>query len=256
MKTKIEFKTILSVSLKSLILIFGVLGVILAFAADDFLMIDVLMYFTVQSNIIVVILSGIFLFLELYKIKTKRNLVNQTLLKIKYALTVAITLTLIIFFSIIAPFTPVWFAFNAESIMMHLIVPILTVTDFFLFDFDVKLTNKTAPFYTVIFPFCYFIYTVIFIYFNFTFFGSPAPYYFLDYRMLGWFTFSQNGPGTFYWIIFLMSFILGLSYLYKYLIHLRKKAVSNTQENKAEKGLSYDEAEVAAAVDSETKNNT
>lgn len=246
-------KIIISIFFKMLIIIFGILGIYFALKDDDFTTLDVLNFFTIQTNIAIILLSAVFLVLEILQLILKKNLVHKILLYIKFAFTVEITLTFLMFFTVIAPFTQLDFAFNIESIFTHLVVPSLSISEFFLFYYNIKLSSKSAVIYSLIFPLCYFIYITILINFGVTFFGAGAPYYFFDYKTLGWFSFSENGPGTFYWVLFLMGVVVGLSILYKRLIILRQKSADKSRKTieqalKTEKKPPQDEA--AATKDS------
>ena len=98
------FKTVLKIALKASLAIVGILGIIFtaqssAFTGggSDFF------FFTVQSNIFIIVMSLLFLVNDVMLLVNKKSFVNQTLLLIKYVATVAITITFIVFFTLLAP---------------------------------------------------------------------------------------------------------------------------------------------------------
>lgn len=39
----------------------------------------------------------------------------------------------------------------------------------------------------------------------------PVPYFFLNYRLNGWFTVSTTSIGTFWWVLILMGLLVGMA---------------------------------------------
>ncbi|SEF66344.1 Pr6Pr family membrane protein [Lachnospira multipara] len=86
----------------------------------------VFMYFTIQSNIAVAIISLI----GCFKISSKKE-ISRLWQVIKFVGTVAITLTGIVFCFVLAP-TLGQAAWNAQNVLTHVVVPITSVVDFFV----------------------------------------------------------------------------------------------------------------------------
>ena len=98
------FKTVLKIVLKASLAIVGTLGIIFTAQSSAFMGGgSVFFFFTVQSNIFIIGMSLIFLVNDVMYLVNKKSFVNQTLFMIKYVATVAITITFIVFFTMLAP---------------------------------------------------------------------------------------------------------------------------------------------------------
>ena len=221
----------LSILLNVLIFIFSVTGFFLScyFARRDGYShwLTRLLYFTQQSNLWIGITSLIFAIM-LMKNDTKHL---KTISIFKYIFTVSITITGIIFCSILAPFADfnVW---TFSSILTHVIVPLLSIFDFFTNRNILKIDRKYIS-YTIIPPFIYFIFTAILCVLKIDFGrGDPYPYFFMNfYSEVGLFGFIAKWPpqiGSFYWFVFFFIFIYLLSVAYQKLHTL----LSNKKEEK------------------------
>ena len=181
-----------------------------------------LLYFTQQSNLWIGITSFIFA-ITLIRKDTKRL---KTISIFKYIFTVSITITGIIFCSILAPFADynVW---TFASVLTHVIVPLLSVFDFFTNRNLLKIDKKYIR-YTIIPPFIYFVFTSILCLLKIDFGrGDPYPYFFMNfYSEVGLFGFIAKWPpqiGSFYWFVFFFVFIYLLSVSYQKLHTLLSK---------------------------------
>ncbi len=227
LKGKILFNNFTSIILNFFIFIFSILGFILAcvYATRDGYShwSARLLYFTQQSNLWIAFTSlifAVFLIINIYK-----N-INFTIISIfKYIFTVSITITCIIFCVLLAPFADfnVW---TFASILTHVIVPFLSILDFFTNKKIVKL-QKNNIWLALIPPLIYFAITSILCVLMVDFGrGTPYPYFFMDfYSNVGFFGFIAEWPpqiGSFYWILILLALIYMLSLIY-YLIHTRIK---------------------------------
>ena len=175
-----------------------------------------LLYFTQQSNLWIGITSLIFAVMLL------KNNVRESRWKaislFKYIFTVSITITGIIFCSILAPFAEhdIW---TFASVLTHVIVPLLSVFDFFTNRHIVK-TDKKYMWSTIIPPLFYFIFAGILCVLKVDFGrGEPYPYFFMNfYSEVGLFGLIAEWPpqiGSFYWVLFFLAFIYGLSIVYR-----------------------------------------
>ena len=223
------FKTVLKIALKASLAIVGILGIIFTAQSSAFMGGgSVFFFFTVQSNIFIIVMSLLFLVNDVMLLVNKKSFVNQTLLLIKYVATVAITITFIVFFTLLAPLMGVDYLLSFNNFSLHAIVPILAIIDFILFDTDINLTYKNSLLATIA-PISY----VIFVYIGAIFklrYGENLyyPYFFLDFEKNGFF--FEKGFGIIPWIIILLAGICGLGFLYCLIIKLRQKSLSNEKK--------------------------
>ena len=223
------FKTVLKIALKASLAIVGILGIIFTAQSSAFMGGgSVFFFFTVQSNIFIIVMSLLFLVNDVMLLVNKKSFVNQTLLLIKYVATVAITITFIVFFTLLAPLMGVDYLLSFNNFSLHAIVPILAIVDFILFDTDINLTYKNSLLATIA-PISY----VVFVYIGAIFklrYGENLyyPYFFLDFEKNGFF--FEKGFGIIPWIIILLAGICGLGFLYRLIIKLRQNSLSNEKK--------------------------
>ncbi len=217
-----KVKKIVSICLNILISICSILGIILAcvFATRDGYShwSKRLLYFTQQSNIWICLICIAFAVLSILEIRKKRPYINGLAYALKFVFTVSITITGIIFCALLAPFAENYNAWSFSSILTHVVVPLLSIVDFFLIDVNLP-TKRSYVFYSVIPPLFYFVFSSILSILQVDFGrGDTFPYFFMDLNSeVGLFGF-KNGElpqlGTFYWIITILLLILGLSWSY------------------------------------------
>ncbi len=183
-----------------------------------------LLFFTTQSNIWVLIIMAVLLVYPFTK-QGKKDKWSQSLYTVKFVFTVSITITAIVFCCFLGPFADSsYHAWSFHSLLLHVIVPILTVADFFIDHTPVNLSGKT--FYTLIIPsLCYFILAGILCAFKYDFGrGEPYPYFFMNfYSPAGVFGFSSTPPfimGSFYWILLFLFIMIGVG---KLLVKIKNK---------------------------------
>jgi hypothetical protein len=105
------------------------------------------------------------------------------------------------------------------NLSVHFLVPALALLDFFLYDHRIKM-NRWQPLFALIMPAYYFAYAIIGSTID-GYFVDFVPYFFLNYRELTWFGFTEKGFGVFYWFILLASAMAGLAYLLRWLLSVR-----------------------------------
>ena len=219
-------KVIAKIAIKATLVVVGILGIIFTAQSSAFMGgASVFFFFTVQSNIFIISMALIFLINEILLLRNKKSFINQTLLYIKYVATVAITITFIVFFTMLAPLMGIDYLVSFNNLSLHAIVPILAIVDFFLFDTDINLTYPKSLISTIA-PISY----VIFVYVGSIFklqYGENLyyPYFFLDFEKNGFL--FEKGFGIIPWIVILLIGICGLSLLYCLLIRVRQKALKN-----------------------------
>ncbi len=217
-------KTIVKILIKAALAIVGILGIAFTALSSAFMGgASVFFFFTVQSNIFIIAMALIFLVNEVVVLLKKKSFINQTLLHIKYVATVAITITFLVFFTMLAPLMGIDYLLSFNNFSLHAIVPILAIVDFFLFDTDIKITYKTSLFATIS-SICYVIFVYIGRIFSLKYTENLYyPYFFLNIDSNGFF-FEKGTMGVIPWIIILLGFIIGLGCLYCLLMKLRQKA--------------------------------
>lgn len=215
---------IVSVLIKSLLIAIGTAGIISTAISAGFMGGGTtFLYFTVQSNITIILVTAVFLIDEILVIRGKQSFINQFWLHLKLAFTVAITLTCIVFVTLLAPITGLSYFLSFNNFSLHLIVPILAVIDFFVFDFKIKITKFTFLAGTIM-PLYYLVFFLIGRIFDFKYLdGSIAPYFFLDYEKNGWFTINQDQLGVFYWILIMIAIVSIFGIVYSFLMTIRQK---------------------------------
>ena len=221
-------KTITKILIKAALIIIGVLGIVLTALSTAFMGgASVFFFFTVQSNIFIMLMALIFLINEVVVLITNKSFINQTLLHIKYVATVAITVTFLVFFTMLAPLMGVDYLLSFKNFSLHAIVPILAIVDFFLFDKDIKLTYKSSLLATIS-PICYVIFVYIGAIFKLEYSENlHYPYFFLNIDTNG-FLFEKGTMGIIPWIVILLGFIIGLGCLFCLFMKLRQKGLKKS----------------------------
>ena len=181
------------------------------------------LYFTIQSNIAIalVCLAGIPALLC--------GKVSRGWAAVKLMFTVAITLTGCVFCFMLAP-TLSYSAWTPANILTHVLVPILSVADYFFVARELPLKRPDFLF-SAIPPIFYVIFAAIGFVKNWDFGnGQNYPYFFLNWGSpAGAFGFMDRLPflGSVWWILILAVFVLGVGYLYTAAaMKIRKKNMS------------------------------
>ncbi len=179
-----------------------------------------LYYFTNLSNLwisIIMILAMVVTFAKMDKPKRYA----KTIYLLKYIFTVSISITGIIFCGLLAPFAENGYnPWSLNSILVHVLTPVLSVADFFVDDYNLVLKTRHV-FLTVIPPLLYFIFALIMGACGVDFGkGDTFPYFFLDFHSpVGLFGFSFAPPrpamGSVYWLIVFCLLVFGLGALFK-----------------------------------------
>ncbi len=192
-----------------------------------------LLYFTNQSNIWIAAVAVALLLLSFVKQWRDKTRAKEILYVLKYIFTISITLTGFIFCAVLAPGAKNadYNAWTAASIIAHVIVPVLSILDFFIDGYRVNLKRRHI-FLCLLPPFLYLAFASILGIAGVDFGrGDTFPYFFLNYNSpAGVFGTSDVMPykiGSFYWIVFMLGIILGISALYFRLYTPKKKDSEN-----------------------------
>ena len=205
---------ICSIILKTIVVLSAVIGTLLSYLAgrNSFMGGNhVFMYFTIQSNIAIAIISAI----GLYRLLRNKP-ISKVWYTIKFVGTVSITLTGVVFGLVLAP-TLGANAWNIQNTLTHLIVPVVSVIDFFVMS-NVATIKKINALYVIIPPILYAIYAGIGYVNNWQFAeGINYPYFFLNWGSeAGAFGFTNELPfmGSAWWILALLIFLIIVGYAY------------------------------------------
>ena len=189
-----------------------------------------LLYFTNQSNIWVAAVALVMAIFEIKAAEGGRNFNTGAMYAVKLAVTVSMTLTGVLFCFILAPAAGSDYrAWSVGSVLVHAVVPILAVIDFFLdsshmhFKWRHNLYSLIPPLYYLVL--CAILYTLEVDFGR----GDNFPYFFLNFGSpAGFFGFSDIFPykiGTFYWLLIISVAVFATSVLYAFVynrIHTRK----------------------------------
>lgn len=213
---------IVSVILKIIIVLSVIGGVTMSAmaSASNFMGGDtVFMYFTVQSNILIAIVCLIGLIMILMN-----SPCSKVWYVIKLAATVSITLTGMVFCFVLAP--GMKNAWTPPSILMHALVPLLSVIDFFVIC-NVMKVKKINALWVAVPPLLYAIYSGIGYVRNWEFFeGHNYPYFFLNWGSeAGAVGFTDGVPfmGPVWWMLILLVFLIIVGFVYLLIADLIRK---------------------------------
>ena len=220
---KLTRGTVVSLVLKVVIIISVVVGTILSTIAGRAAFMGgkyVFTYFTIQSNIGIglICLIGFILLLS-------RKKIGNAWYVIKFMGTVSITLTGLVFCFILAP-TLGDKAWNIQNTLTHVVVPALSIVDFFITGVHSQL-KKRHVFFVMLPPLAYAIYAGIAYVNNWQFsVGRNYPYFFLNWGSpAGAFGFTRGLPfmGCGWWIIAILILLVVVGLLYLWILKLIKK---------------------------------
>ena len=202
-------RKITSLILKFVIALSATVGITLQTVA----MSQALLYFTIQSNAWIAATCIVGIVLILMGKTPKRWMYS-----VKLVFTVSITLTGVVYCTLLAPYMGEE-AFNLGSTLLHVIVPVAAVADFFLYDCAVNYKKWECLVVTVP-PFYYLAFAGVGYALNWDFgYGTNYPYFFLDWGSeAGAFGFIKESPylGTLYYVLILLVFVIGIGALYTF----------------------------------------
>lgn len=207
-------RIIFSFVFRIITVVFGIIGVVLS--CINLKNGNALLFFTIQSNIWVIAFS---LFQCVYFFLAK--FINKKLYHIlELVFVVSITLTGVVFCFVLAPTggKEIW---AIENVFTHVIVPVSAVAGY-LFDVRPLYYQKAHVFYCLLPALYYLVLATIGYNLKWNFIdGLNYPYFFLDFASHnGPFGIDKEGLGSFYWIVFLALFIIGVSFLLRYMSHI------------------------------------
>lgn len=199
---------------KPILIVFSVIGVYLQ-ARDDggLIRTHTYLYFTIISNMGTAAVFLLFFVMELLERIKGKTFISQRLFTLKFMFTAAMAVTLTVSSCLLAPMKDNAYLFSMKNLSLHIFAPLAAVIDFLVFDKRFKCRKRTA-FWGFVLPLIYLTVTLLLSikgisYSN----GTNYPYYFLDYRQLGWFSLFDGHIGVFWWMMIVAVITLIVSLL-------------------------------------------
>lgn len=210
---------IASVALRALLIVACAAGVRNALfkKKDGYMTAGGVWYYTIQSNLWVMLMTAIYLALSLLG----ADMHSRALELARFAVLVGITLTFLIFWLVLAPKLEKEYLLSVNNLLVHTLVPLMYIADFFLFG---RMAPPRMPgvLCAMAMPLYYFVLSIAHAAANpnLSFYNeSRYPYFFLDIDRFGWFR-VKNGLGVFWWTLIFLVLTLGLGFLYDALLGL------------------------------------
>ncbi|MGI6689939.1 MAG: Pr6Pr family membrane protein [Christensenellales bacterium] len=200
-----------SILFKALIVALGVLGQRISFMRAGFRLGGHLLYYTNITNILAILLSfGWLVVLCRMRLAGQAPVFPRRAGTVRFAMATGILLTFAGFSMLLLPSIPRQYMFSAENILVHYLVPLMTVLDYLLFDEGLH-EGQPRLGWGLVLPLAYMVLTLVLIGAGHRYDrGAAAPYFFLDAEKNGWFTLSSGRLGVCWWILllFLMQAML------------------------------------------------
>ena len=178
--------------------------------------VSLLSYYTIQSNLVCLVLFAILLILEIKassKLKPRAWQDRPWLSLLKGGCTVYILLTFLVYNFMLAPsiaeVSTSYQLFSMPDLLVHYFSPLMVLLDYFLFDRKGRF-KAVYPLGWALLPLAYLFYVFVFVSLGGRFYyggyASKYPYFFLNIDKLG-----LAGVGK--WILFIAAGYLLLSYV-------------------------------------------
>ncbi len=168
---------------RTILIVGGIYGIILNILYNESLL-QSLSYYTIQSNIFIVVVMIIYLF--------RKKIPSKWLLIVKHSATIGIMLTFLVYHLVLSPVIKITGEYDVPFIndfLVHTFVPLLAVIDLLLFDIKGNLNYKDSLWFLSL-PVFYFIYAQIYAFsggiFQFETTTSRYAYFFLNVDKIGW----------------------------------------------------------------------
>lgn len=155
-----------------------------------------LMYYTIQSNILAIVMFSILLYKTIKDYQVNKEDSNCSYMpRFEFVVMIDLLLTMIVYWVLLAPtafkMTGENSLFSFSNLTLHLFVPLLCLIDYFIFTKS-KQVNYKDIYLTVLFPLFYLIFTSIAGVFGYVYasVSNPNrivhyPYFFMDYDIYG-----------------------------------------------------------------------
>jgi hypothetical protein len=185
---------------------------------------SMLLYYTNQSNILVIAFFGVLVYKTAVDLKNKGKTGDSSYFeRLSAAIMIAISVTMLVFWVLLVPasFSMMDAAsessfsfFSFANLQLHLFTPLLMIADYILFTKRGKL-QKYDPFLFTLIPIAYFIQATILGFSGVIYRADPVngdarfPYFFIDY--------DQSGGMVAVYVLVIAAFFIGVSYGILYL---------------------------------------
>ena len=177
------------------------------------LLLNTYLYFTIISNLETVIIFSVFVVLRIAENIKGKQIIPKPLFMLKFMITAAMTITLTVAALLLAPLKDNVYLFSMKNLSLHIIAPILAMIDFLMIDRGFEYKWKMT-FLGFILPLLYLAMTLLMSVKGITYSnGTNFPYYFLNYRELGWFNLNGGMPGVAWWILIVAVMAFAVTYL-------------------------------------------
>ncbi|MDR2108578.1 MAG: hypothetical protein LBP28_03845, partial [Coriobacteriales bacterium] len=118
---------------------------------------EILLYYTTESNLLVLTMFALLLCRTAIDIKEHGTVGPASYFeRLETIVTLAITLTLVVFWGLLAPGSDLSFLFSYHNLQIHLITPLLMIFDYFLFVTPGKM-KKQDPLFFALIPVAYLV---------------------------------------------------------------------------------------------------
>ena len=157
-----------SMIINVLIIVFVIIASIFMFTGFRFMpgkfllsvtKIEMLKFFTVQSNILMAIISAIFLVYERKILNKEIKEIPKGLYKLKLIGTSAITLTFLVTLLFLSPMYGFYNMYNNSNLFYHFMVPVLSIISYILYEKECD--KYSYAFYGIVPTFIYSIYYIL-----------------------------------------------------------------------------------------------
>jgi hypothetical protein len=173
---------------------------------------EILLFYTTDSNLLVLIMFGVLIGRTAVDIKTKGIAGPSSYYERPSAIVaLSIAVTMLIFWGLLAPtFTELSFLLSYLNLQIHLFTPLLMLFDFFFFATPGKLKRQDPWFFALV-PLAYFAMSTAIGFAGYTYHTALSrenqhfPYFFVDFDLLGAWVFA--------YVLAIAAFFLALAYL-------------------------------------------
>lgn len=138
---------IFSIIIKSIVIGVGTAGILSNFSSGPV----ALLFFTIQSNLFMVLLTIPFLIEDIVRLTGKPSFLPGWLLIVKYTATFSVTITFLVFTFLLIPSVSPEFLASFNNYSVHAIVPLVAIFDLFFFGRRLSLNRFTCLF-ALLFP--------------------------------------------------------------------------------------------------------
>lgn len=203
------------------VFVFALIGVLATILGSSFMSgLSVILYYTIQSNIWIGLTSLVFAVVLIVQASKSKIAIPKWLYSIKFIFVVAITLTMIVFWTLLAPTLMIpSYLFSLSNLFSHSLTPLVALATFIGFDSQKQRLQIKESLLSLVTPVYYLIFVFIMCALEVTFHTFRTPYFFLNFYEFGWFggatysdTYGFASFGVFYWILIILAFIFLMGY--------------------------------------------